>query len=35
MKIKNTFNESGKSFQEIMEQFLIIYYNNIITENNA
>lgn len=27
MIIENIFDENGKSFQEIMEQFLIIYYN--------
>lgn len=31
MKITSTFNENGKTLQEIMEQFLILYYNeNII-----
>ena len=33
MKITSTFDENGKSFQEIMEQFLIIYFNENITEN--
>ena len=32
MKITNVFNENGKTFQEIMEQFLIAYYNEIMTE---
>ncbi len=27
MIIENIFDENGKDFQEIMEQFLIIYYN--------
>lgn len=27
MNIKNIFNEQGKTLQDIMEQFLIIYYN--------
>ena len=27
MKIISTFDENGKTLQEIMEQFLIIYYN--------
>lgn len=25
--VKETFNENGKTLQEIMEQFLIMYYN--------
>ena len=33
MEITNIFNENGKTFQEIMEQFLIAYYNEKITEN--
>lgn len=33
MKITSTFEESGKTLQEIMEQFLIIYFNENITEN--
>lgn len=32
MKITNIFNENGKTFQEIMELFLIAYYNEEITE---
>lgn len=27
MKITSTFEENGKTLQEIMEQFLIIYFN--------
>lgn len=27
MNIISIFNENGKTLQEIMEQFLIIYYN--------
>jgi len=27
MKITSKYDENGKSFQEIMEQFLIIYFN--------
>ena len=27
MKIERFFDENGKSLQEIMEQFLIIYFN--------
>ena len=30
--VKETFNENGKTLQEIMEQFLIAYYNEIMTE---
>ena len=33
MKITNTFDENGKTLQEIMEQFLIIFFNENITEN--
>ena len=32
MEITNVFNENGKTFQEIMEQFLIIYFNDKMTE---
>ena len=30
MNITSIFNENGKTVQEIMEQFLIIYYNEIL-----
>ena len=30
--VKETFNENGKTFQDIMEQFLIIYFNDKMTE---
>lgn len=33
MKITSTFDENGKTFQEIMEQFLIIFYNESIIDN--
>lgn len=33
MKITSTFEENGKTLQEIMEQFLIIYFNENDTEN--
>ncbi len=33
MKITSTFEENGKTLQEIMEQFLIVYFNENITEN--
>lgn len=33
MKITSTFEENGKTLQEIMEQFLIIYFNENTTEN--
>ena len=33
MKITNTFDENGKTLQEIMEQFLIIFFNESISEN--
>lgn len=32
MIIESVFNENGKTFQEIMEQFLIIYFNSKMTE---
>ncbi|GEM_PF-5498029 len=35
MKITSTFNENGKTLQEIMEQFLILYYNENITKKEA
>lgn len=33
MKITSTFEENGKTLQEIMEQFLIIYFNENATES--
>ena len=33
MIIESVFNENGKTFQDIMEQFLIIYFNDKMTEN--
>ena len=33
MNITSVFNENGKTLQEIMEQFLIIYFNENATEN--
>ena len=33
MKITSTFNENGKTLQEILEQFLIAYFNEKITES--
>jgi len=32
MKITSTFEENGKTLQEIMEQFLIIYFNDVNDE---
>ena len=32
MIIESVFNENGKTFQNIMEQFLIIYFNDKITK---
>ena len=32
MIIESVFNENGKTFQNIMEQFLIIYFNDKMTE---
>jgi len=31
MKITSTFEENGKTLQEIMEQFLIVYFNENAT----
>ena len=33
MEIISVFDENGKLLQEIMEQFLIVYFNENITEN--
>lgn len=34
MKIaNNVFNENGKTFQEIIEQFLVLYYNEILVKS--
>ena len=30
MIIESVFDENGKTLQEIMEQFLIIYFNEIL-----
>ena len=27
MKVTNYFDEKGKTFQEIIEQFVVLYYN--------
>ena len=35
MKITSIYNENGKTLQEIMEQFLILYYNENITKKEA
>lgn len=35
MKITSTYNENGKTLQEIMEQFLILYYNENIIKKEA
>ena len=32
MNIASVFNENGKTLQEIMEQFLILFYNENIIE---
>jgi len=34
MKIISIFQEDGKTLQEIMEQFLIIYFNENIIDNS-
>ena len=33
--VKETFNENGKTLQEIMEQFLILYYNESLENKGA
>lgn len=33
MKITSTFDENGKTLQEIMEQFLIVFFNDNCEEN--
>jgi len=32
MNITSTFDENGKTLQEIMEQFLVIYFNETSIE---
>lgn len=32
MKVTSYFDKDGKSFQEIVEQFLILYYNDIMVK---
>ena len=32
MEIENVFDENGRTFQDILEQFLIAYYNEKMTE---
>ena len=32
MKVKSYFDEKGKSFQEIIEQFLVLYYNETLVK---
>ncbi len=34
MKINSYFDEKGKTFQEIMEQFLILYYNETLVKQD-
>lgn len=34
MKVTSYFNENGKSFQEIIEQFLVLYYNENLFKQN-
>ena len=34
MKLNNVFfNERGRTFQEVMNQFFVIYYNELLVEN--
>lgn len=33
MKVNSIFDESGKTFQEIIEQFLVIYYNDKLVKS--
>lgn len=30
MKVNNVFDDSGKSLQELIEQFLLIFYNDTL-----
>ena len=32
MKVNSYYDEKGKAFQEIIEQFLVIYYNENIVK---
>ena len=32
MEIINHFNEEGKMLQEIMEQYIVMYYNQLMVE---
>lgn len=32
MKINSYFNENGKPFQEIIEQYIIFYYNETLVK---
>lgn len=34
MKINSYFDDNGKTFQEIMEQFLVLYYNETLGKSN-
>ena len=33
MKITSIFDENGRTLQEVMEQFLIIYYYDYVTND--
>lgn len=34
MTVKSYFDEEGKTFQEIIEQFLVLYYNDNLVKQN-
>lgn len=34
MKVNSYFDDNGKTFQEIMEQFLVFYYNEMIVKKS-
>ena len=35
MEIINHFNEEGKTLQEIMEQYIVMYYNQLMVEEES
>lgn len=35
MEIINHFNEEGKTLQDIMEQYIVMYYNQLMVEEES
>jgi len=33
MKINSVFDDNGKTFQEIIEQFLVAFYNEMLSKD--